>query len=224
MLSLCLLAYGFWLHWQFAHSSFFFAPSVCVNVYVSSLCVKCRCEMCLASTLFFESILFGGYRKNVTFSLYETMHLIRFLIRIRLIPVFFKWLQLLLTKRTIKCCTVLCACIQNRHSVTARNDAVSIWICSQRRISIIFLLLFVCIWDSKHKFSSIHMLHDGIRILYNEYPHLSFHSLLFVCSSIAYSVVWIGNIVQPFEQFTLFTKVNAKIPKIYNDQKKIVLV
>lgn len=40
----------------------------------------------------------------------------------------------------------------------------------------------------------------------------------------AYSVVWIGNIVQPFEQFTLFTKVNAKIPKIYNDQKKIVLV
>lgn len=42
----------------------------------------------------------------------------------------------------------------------------------------------------------------------------------------AYNVVCIGNkhIVQPFEQFTLFTKVNAKIPKIYNDQKKIVLV
>lgn len=126
----------------------------------------CVCEVSMWNVLgidfFLNPVLFGGYGKNVTFSLYETMHLIRFLIRIRLIPVFFKWLQLLLTKRTIKYCTVLCACIQNRHSVTARNDAVSIWICSQRRISIIFFLLFVCILDSEHKFTSIHMLHDGI--------------------------------------------------------------
>lgn len=99
----------------------------------------CVCEVSMWNVLgidfFLNPVLFGGYGKNVTFSLYETMHLIRFLIRIRLIPVFFKWLQLLLTKRKIKYCTVLCACIQNRHSVTARNDAVSIWICSQRRIS-----------------------------------------------------------------------------------------